>query len=146
MYGHSLTLDGEIGANFYLKLSDEIVADTDAYVQMGIPGGATTVTKISEAETEVENGNKLYRFTYKVAAKEMRDVITAEFYSGAGTLLRTFQYSVSDYTRYVVNHPEEFSSELVALSKAMMNYGASAQTFFCYHTDRLANTGMTVSD
>ena len=146
LYGHSLTLGGEIGVNFYLQLSDEIAADTDAYVQMSIPSGDTTVTKISEAETTVENGNKLYRFTYKVAAKEMRDVITAELYSGAGTLLRTFQYSVSDYTRYVVNHPGKFSSELVALSKAMMNYGAGAQNFFGYHTDRLANVGMNLDD
>lgn len=148
LYGHSLTLGGEIGTNFYLQLSDEVAADTGAYVQMSIPGKTTTVTKISEAETKIEDGNTLYRFTYKVAAKEMTDVITTEFYSGNGTLLRTFRYSVSDYADYVVNHSEKFSSkpELVALSKALLNYGSSAQTFFGYYTDRLANEGMQDED
>ena len=142
LYGHSLTLGGEIGVNYYLQISDEVAADADAYVQMSIPNGTTTVTKVCDARVIVD-GNDLYKFTYDVAAKEMTDVITAEVYSGNGTLLRTFQYSVSDYTNYVVKNSGNFSTELVNLAKSMMNYGGSAQTLFGYHTDRLASEGIT---
>ena len=145
LYGHSLTLGGEIGVNFYLELPEEIAADEDAYMEMSTLQGETTVTKVRDANVKTIDTDTVYVFTYKAVAKEMADAVTARFYSGDGMLLRTYRYSAADYCRSVVKGGDD-NAALVELARAMVNYGSSAQTFFDYHTDKLANNDMSAAD
>lgn len=46
--GHSLTLNGDIGVNFYAELTDEVIKDTNAVMELTCAGKTTTV-KVSEA-------------------------------------------------------------------------------------------------
>lgn len=124
---HSVTLGGDIGVNFYLN-----PAVIDTYT------GAKTVTfswdgnetTVDVPATATADG---YKVTCNVVAAEMAHKITAEVYSGE-TLIGEEQYSVQDYAEAVYADPAsvdpEKPDELKALAKAMLNYGAMAQTVF----------------
>ncbi|WP_316638123.1 hypothetical protein [uncultured Ruminococcus sp.] len=124
---HSVTLGGDIGVNFYLN-----PAVIDTYT------GAKTVTfswdgnetTVDVPATATADG---YKVTCNVVAAEMAHKITAEVYSGE-TLIGEEQYSVQDYAEAVYADPAsvdpEKPDELKALAKALLNYGAMAQTVF----------------
>lgn len=59
--GYSLSLTGNIGVNFYMELSDQIIADKDAYMQFTLPNGTVTKVLVSEAQTNTTiNAEKTY--------------------------------------------------------------------------------------
>ena len=49
--GYSLSLTGNIGVNFYMELTDQIIADKDAYMQFTLPNGTVTKVPVSAAQT-----------------------------------------------------------------------------------------------
>ena len=71
--GYSLSLTGNIGVNFYMELSNKIIADKDAYMQFTLPNGTITKVLVSEAQTNTTiNAEKTYyRFPCEVASYEM---------------------------------------------------------------------------
>ncbi len=44
--GQSISLDGDIGINFYMELSEEVSANESAYMLFTIPAGGKTETKL----------------------------------------------------------------------------------------------------
>ena len=77
--GYSLSLTGNIGVNFYMELSNKIIADKDAYMQFTLPNGTITKVLVSEAQTNTTiNAEKTYyRFPCEVASYEMTQDIKA---------------------------------------------------------------------
>ncbi len=132
----SLTLEGEIGVNFYMNLTEKTLADRNVKVVFTVAGKTTEVPVTDGVQTE--NG---YRFTCKVAAKQMSDEITARVVLGDGTQGKAFRYSVRQYFQNRLASPD-VSAEMQALAAAMLNYGAAAQNYFGYRTEDLANAGM----
>ena len=82
--GYSLSLTGNIGVNFYMELSDQIIADKDAYMQFTLPNGTVTKVLVSEAQTNTTiNAEKTYyRFPCEVASYEMTQDIKAQMFDG----------------------------------------------------------------
>ncbi len=144
--GYTLSLNGNIGVNFYMELSEEIANSETAYMQFTLPNGTTETVLVTAAVTAKVGEKTYYVFSCEVAAKEMTDTIKAQMFDGeqAGT---EYTYTVKEYADYILEHPTEFanSEKTVALVKAMLNYGAYSQTYFNYHTERLANAGVDVS-
>ncbi len=136
MAGGSLTLEGNIGVNFYMNLTAETLADTGAKMVFTV-NGVTKEVPVSEG-VETADG---YRFTYPVAAKEMNDTITAKVVRTDGTTSQEFTYSVREYCEGQLNNPDA-DAKLKAVVGAMLNYGAAAQTHFGYNTANLANAGL----
>ncbi|MBQ3299043.1 MAG: hypothetical protein IJG99_01970, partial [Ruminococcus sp.] len=125
---HSVTLGGDIGVNFYLN-----PAVLDTYT------GAKTVTftwdgneqTVDVPATATADG---YKVTCNVVAAEMAHKIHAVVKADGTALAQTDDYSVQDYAEAVYNDPASVDPEkpeqLKALAKAMLNYGAMAQTVF----------------
>ena len=137
--GHSVTLGGDIGVNFFLNPA---VLDTytgTKTVKFTVDGKETTVAVPATADT---NG---YMVTCNVVAAQMAHKISAVVYAGDTALDQTDSYSVQDYAEAVYAKPGDYTTEdkapaLKALAKAMLNYGSEAQTVFASslieHPDR----------
>ncbi len=139
--GFTATLGGSIGLNFHTVLSDEILADEDAYMQFTV-AGETTKVPVSQATRSTQGD--YYVFTCNVAAKQMTDVINAQLFSGDGSYSDTYIYTVAKYASAVANG--NFGDNEKALANAMLVYGAEAQLRFNYRTDDLATADTDVAE
>ena len=143
---HSITLGGNIGVNFYI---DSAAAD--------FANASTAVVKFTwdngnyNEEVDLKeltpDGDGYYKATVDVVAAQMAHKIHAEVYLDGVKLDQTDDYSVQDYAETVFANPEKYDSEkpeqLKALAKALLNYGAMAQTVFATSLNEhpeLANT------
>lgn len=138
--GYSLSLTGNIGVNFYMELSDKILADKDAYMQITLPNGTVTKVPVSEAQpnTEIKKGTTYYRFPCEVASYEMTQDIKAQMFDGNGKVGKEYTYTVRDYAQYLIKHADLYQ-EAYHFAMAMLNYGASSQKYFNKAVDDLAN-------
>ncbi len=143
--GASLTLDGQIGVNFYAVFTDDILSDKDAYVLISGPKGEQKLL-ISSADIDYSNGLK---FTYKISAKQIHDDISFTVYHGDGTAAElyksssdedvkvengTYNYSAASYIDSVKANSDNYSEKLVSLVNALEAYGSYAQLYFHYNT------------
>ena len=142
LYGYNLSLRDYIGVNFWFKL-DEGYNAGDNYVLFTV-NGQTQKVKVSQASNG-SDGAKI--FPCRVVAKEMTDVITAQFYLADGTAAgSSYTYTVRDYANYILAHQSSYSNNAVNLVKAILNYGATSQIYFNYKTGSLANSSMSAAD
>ena len=142
--GYSLSLTGNIGVNFYMELSDQIIADKDAYMQFTLPNGTVTKVLVSEAQTNTTiNAEKTYyRFSCEVSSYEMTQDIKAQMFDGNGKCGKEYTYTVRDYAQYLINHVDLYV-DAVPFAMAMLNYGACSQKYFNKAVDELANKYLT---
>jgi len=138
LYGHSITLDGGIGVNFYVELTDELLASENAEMVFTVPNGSKTDTQtllvkdvIADESNKVVIGSKTYyKFRCNVSAKDMASTITAQLVDGESKG-KEYTYSVKDYAEYILEHNEvEEYANAAPLVKAMLNYGAASQSYF----------------
>lgn len=132
VYGNSLTLNGDIGLNFYLILPEALAADSEAYATLN-----GTKVMLSRADKVNSSGQTLYRLQYNVASPEMGVKIALRLFDGTGkpvTLMRnsedvtgTYAYSVEDYYKAAASNGQD---KLKALMDAMVNYGYYSQQHF----------------
>ena len=158
LYGYSISLDGDIGVNFYMELDEEVAASTDAYMEFSVPNGSKTETQIVYVRSQADDptlphavltqhGEKFYYvFKCRVSAKDMASDITARMKNGDNTGY-VYTYSVKEYADYLLAHTadsEEYA-KAAPLVKAMLNYGTAAQTYF--NVDgTAANSGLSAED
>ena len=155
LYGHSITLDGSIGVNFYVELTDALLASETAEMVFTVPNGSETDTQtllvkdvIADDNNKVSVGGKTYyKFKCNVSAKDMASEITAQMFDGdkAGT---EYKYSVKDYADYLLSHTQGNAeyAKAAPLVKAMLDYGSYAQIYFDHNADALANGGTDSTD
>ena len=142
LYGYTLSLAGDIGINYWMKLDPEYV-NADNYMLFTV-NGRTQKVKVSQA-TVASDPNYMV-FSCGVAAKEMTDTITAQFYLADGTAVGSaYTYTVRDYANYILTH-DGYSQNTKNIVKKMLNYGACSQKYFKYHTDSLANSVLSEDD
>ena len=139
----SLGLNGNIAINYYMRLSDEVLADSTAYMQFTMADGEIVEIPVSEGVQNVRSGETYYVFSCAVDAKEMTDdVICQFFYDGGST--SAYTYSVQTYAKRML--AKSSNENMKALAKAMLNYGAASQLHFGYNTDNLANAELEAPD
>ena len=158
--GYSLSLTGNIGVNFYMELSNDIVNDESAYMNFTLPNGTTSKVYVSgthedgstaTTDTTVKNGVTYYVFTCEVAAKEMTSDIQAQMIGNNGEKKGTvYTYTVKEYADYILSHmsaeESDISKATIQLVKGMLNYGGAAQKYFGYKTDQLASDGLALTE
>ena len=159
--GYSLSLTGNIGVNFYMELSNDIVNDESAYMNFTLPNGTTSKVYVSGThedgstattdDTTVKNGVTYYVFTCEVAAKEMTSDIKAQMIGNNGEKTgKVYTYTVKEYADYILSHTSaegsNYGSATVQLVKGMLNYGGAAQKYFGYKTDQLASDGLALTE
>ena len=146
LVGHTLSLKGNIGVNFYMDL-DETVANSDtAYMYFTIPGDTLTYqtvyvkeqpdASLPHAEKQTVGDKTYYVFPCSVAAKEMGSAITAQIIDG-DIQGKKYAYSVKHYAEYLFAHADaEGTDEQKAYAKAlplvqeMLQYGSYARAYF----------------
>ncbi len=144
--GYSLNIADKTGICFYMSFTDNVLQDEDAYVQFTLPDGSMEKQIVAQAPRQTVDSKEYYTFTCYVAAKEMADDIRVQVFLGDGaTCGSEYTYSVQDYAKYILERGEEYKKELPVV-KAMLNYGAAAQTFFSYHTETPANDILSEAD
>ena len=144
--GTSITLDGAIGLNFYVKEN----GTTDYYPyfnyddsRLGYGDSEATNNLNDDPEYDATGVYRIY--TINLYAKQMTEEIT---FSVSET--ETITTSVREYAEKMIRGENDaylaqqyYSAEKIAkakeLCKAMLNYGAQAQLEFGYNTDDLAN-------
>lgn len=138
----SVAIGSDLSVKYYVSLTAEEAATAtmnfkvDAYNVNGVQGVATA-----------EEG--VYLFTFKgVAPQWMGEPITATLYLN-GVEKETKTYSVLTYCKTILASnattlgiTEEKFATLKTLAADMLNYGAAAQTFLGYNTDKLVNAGI----
>lgn len=125
--GHSLSLAGDIGVNFYLTPNT-----TAMNAKVTIKNGETVLLENASFDAAHKFNDIDYKFTANVSAKEMADELTLTVMNG-DTQLYTDTYSVREYGLTVISGTG-YSTEVVELVKAMLLYGGCAQTYFAYNT------------
>ncbi|MBQ9209976.1 MAG: Ig domain-containing protein [Oscillospiraceae bacterium] len=149
LVGYSLSLDGDIGVNFYMELADDVAASDTAYMQFTIPAGSETVTKtvpVKEAGSGTVNSKTYHVFKCNVSAKDMASQITAQIINGDNKGTK-YTYSVKDYAEYLLQHTDVAAyANAAPLVKAMLNYGTYAQEYFGCNTDKPANASLSADD
>ena len=138
--GYSLSLTGNIGVNFYMELSDQIIADEKAYMQFTLPNGTVTKVLVSDARTntEIKEGTTYYRFPCEVASYEMTQDIKAQMFDGNGNCGKEYTYTVRDYAQYIIENGSLYV-EAIPFVVTMLDYGACSQKYFKVAVDDLAN-------
>ena len=155
LYGYSLSLAGDIGVNFYMELSDTLIASETAKMVFKIPSGYTTVTETLKVKDIVsDNNNKVvisgvtyYKFKVGVSAKDISQNIKAQMVDGTTEGI-VYTFSVKQYAEYLIDHESDFPNAAPLVS-AMLNYGAFAQDYFKVNGTLVADesklTGVTAS-
>ena len=145
--GYSLSLTGNIGVNFYMELSDQIIADKDAYMQFTLPNGTVTKVPVSTAQTNttIKEGTTYYRFPCEVASYEMTQDIKAQMFDGNGKRGKEYTYTVRDYAQYIIENGSLYV-EAIPFVLTMLDYGACSQKYFKVAVDDLANKELNPSN
>ena len=133
---HSLSLDGQIGVNFYLELPAGFDY-ADAGMTFAITHGACTesVPFVASGEQATpKNDDGQYRFTCYINSIQMAETITATFHykMNGNEYTVTNAFSAADYFAYYDNNPTAFNN-LDATTRdlihATKNYGYYVQQF-----------------
>ena len=136
--GTSITLDGNVGVNLYMSLGTAVNPE-DAVMNFTLPDGST-----QEVTGTLDTEQGYYKYTCEVAAKQMTKDIKAQVVAG-DAVSKEYSYSVRAYADAIFSDEIKYAEE-IPLVKAMLNYGAYAQTYFNYNTEVLANTGLKETD
>ena len=145
--GYSVSLNGSIGVNFHMDLTQDVLDDNEAYMLFTLPNGTAQKVMVSDAkakESAVIEGKTYYIFTCNVAAKEMTDTIQAQLITSDGSKTQVYEYSVREYAEKILSG--NYDAETQELVKAMLHYGAYSQEWFDYNTTNLANAGLETLD
>ncbi|MBQ0065522.1 MAG: N-acetylmuramoyl-L-alanine amidase [Firmicutes bacterium] len=134
--GYSLSLDGRIGLNFYMSLKSSVQEDTNAYLEFTLPDGTISKTYVKEARQVEVDGKNHYVFPCFVSAKNMASTIQAKLVTSKDPE-EIYSFSVKEYASYILNHENQYDTKDVEITKALLNYGASAQQYFQYETKNL---------
>ena len=132
--GHSLTLNGDIGVNFYLHVLDA----TDAARVIFTVDGVQTQAPINLNKFIVEGGRRFYKFTCDVAAAQIDTEITGVIVNG-DTQSEVFTYSVQTYLTEAQQTMGD-KADFMALAGSLATYGYYANELFGYNADFTRHT------
>ena len=142
--GHSISLNGDIGVNFYIKMNADEAANAKVNFKW-------FDKELKDVVPTYDDTKQLYKVSCPVAVAEMTYSVTATLMLN-GEEVETNQYSVFLYANtilsdaefketYIQKESEDKYNQLTDLVKAMLDYGAKAQLVFDRNTDFLANLG-----
>ena len=144
--GHSLTLNGDIGVNFYLNPTLINVGDKVDF-KWFTKSSAKTIKDSDLVTLNINNEQKqFYKVSCNVAAAEMAYNIHAVATINGHVYSETDDYSVREYGDKIISSPNgtfDNQTELTALAERMLDYGAKAQVLFDRIPNNLANGNVT---
>ena len=135
--GYSLSLDGDIGVDFYMDLDDSVLNDPDTYYMLFTTPSGTQKVPLDLDNTAVIGNKTYYKFKCRIYADEMTKDIKAQMFrdTNEGTV---YHYTVQNYAQRIIDAPDKYDETTRALAQAALDYGAAAQVFFGTDTEDLA--------
>ena len=127
---YSISLNGNIGVNFYVNVAEADKDNTKVKITVG-----EETTELPISDEMLTDGQ--YKVSVDVAAKQMTDEIVVELICDGKTVQKATT-SVREYALTIIGD-EKHTEETKNLVKAMLNYGAYSQAHFGYNTANLAN-------
>ncbi len=125
-----LILKEDIGVNFQIGFSEEILADENARLEI----------RVAEEITEYSVADAAKGVMVNVAPAQMTEDITITAVSGEGIRQQLGVYSVKAYADQILSG--EYDNATKNMVKAMLTYGAAAQNYFGCKQDAPANAGI----
>ncbi len=140
----SVSLAGDIGLNYYAEVSEALAADASLFVRFTFDDQVQDVPM--SAALKQEDGT--YRFSCKLAAKDMACAVTGQAYTAQGAVGEGKTYSVREYCTKAIEAYGSYASQtkLVDLLKAMLNYGARSQISLNHNIHDLANLDLSAEN
>ena len=148
--GHTLSLEGTIGVNFYMQLSEAVINAPGAYMNFTLDGKEYLQVPVKEAIIDDETG--CYVFKCGVPVKDMDTEIKAQIILSEEQKGSVYTYKVKDYAGDILGDEETYSEETRNLVKAMSDFGDFATAYFADETigetseEMLAVTAATLKD
>ena len=124
---HSLSLNGDIGVNFYAEVPQ---ATADVYATFTVDG-KTVQTPIDLNNFKMSGETKQYKFTCSVAAAQIDTPITGKIVNGAAQS-EEFTYSVQTYLTEAQQTMAD-NAAFMALAGSLATYGYYANALFSYN-------------
>ena len=150
--GHTLSVQGDIGVNFYLNLSAEQAETAKVSFTWTVNGTEKTETVDLKDATHTSNG---YKASCHVAPAEMTCAITASLTVGGEEQGEPNVFSAKDYANVILSDAyastytgtgDKSYENLKALVLAMLDYGTRAQARFEKELNTPANGGVYTYD
>ena len=152
LVGYTLSLEGNIGVNFYLKLSEEVLADAGAYMNFTLNGKDHSKVYMKDAQVVTVNDMECYAFKCNVPVKDMDTEIEAQIVLADGSKGPKHTYTIEKYAEYIRDNKEDYSEKAIELVEAMGDFGDFAAAYFAEETvaeipeEMLAVTAETLED
>lgn len=146
LYGHSITLDGKIGLNYFMEIDDDYAKENTtmnfSVINYDSETGQQNVlytqsVPLTDDTKVIYDGKTYYKFTCNLAAKEMTCSVKAQLVNG-GNEGTAFYYNVAEYA-YTLLNDESYDTKTKELVIAMLNYGSCSQNYFDFNTYYPAN-------
>ena len=145
--GHSISLDGDIGVNFYMTLSQDVIdSQNTPYMLFRIPNTSAEYQTQKAYLSDAERKGDYYLFKCRVAAKDMESAISAQMIDGENKSA-VYTCSVKRYADYLIEHQDDNQTfkDAVELVQAMLQYGTYAQNYFS-DADALSDIDTTIPE
>lgn len=133
----NLTMSEKISMNFYMDINESNKDSATVNITLA---GETTGYQTSDAIIDETTGQ--YVFTVELAAAQMTESVTVAVVND-GETVSTKRYSIRQYADYVLDEANGYDDSIKAIVREMLNYGGTAQIYFDYNADNLANDGIT---
>lgn len=156
--GHSLSLGGDIGVNFYLDLTEEEKENATVSFTWDVEGNEKSHTVSLKGEEKLSDGYKaacpiaVAEMTYDIHASITLDGVTYTDTYSAATYADVILDDADFAETYVAaenekgNNGAERLSDLRLLVKAMLDFGGKAQLQFDRKLSDLANKKLVTDD
>lgn len=147
LMGATATLSDRVALNFHVYTPTNVATNYGVKVKFTYTTRDGEVTEWVSIDTSNVDANGYYLFPLKLVAAYMATDIRAEVGYGntdAFTVEHSMNYSIRDYGEALITGPYDASYKNVA--KAMLNYGAWAQSYFGWNTADPANSVLADAD
>lgn len=123
--GHSLTVAGDIGVNYFVDMSMLTDAERQSATMEFTINGQTILDSFDE---NFKNEAGDYGFTVNITSVQMADTITAVLHIGDRTY-NANDYSAQAYYDQLIADPGTYSEDVINFVKALKDYGHYIQPF-----------------
>jgi len=144
LYAASISLNGDIGLNYYMKLSDEILEKYIYYYMLFTVNGEELKVNLDPENYKEIQGEKYYCFSCPMASIMMTDKVNAAFTYEKDrekvTSCKDYSYSVKDYALDLLEKSNDSATQ--KLIREMLRFGGNAQRYFEYNAGKPADEGI----
>ena len=137
---NTLSLEGNIGMNFFFAFGSAVLDDENAKVESSIGDDTVSFLAKDGRIKYDDDGMKYYGFTRELTSVQMAEDVSSKVVLSNGYTVSGRTMSVRTYCETMMERSDD--EKLKQLMHDLLNYGGYAQLAFNYNTDDLANKNL----